>query len=76
MEMLIYKNSVSRKNCENHTWDMTVLKGRRPLVTKIDTTFFVENEVLNMFYLTIFSKKKNSISKITLKNNFWGYDHF
>ncbi len=30
-------------------------------------TFFVEDEVLNIFHLTIFSKKKKKISKIILR---------
>ncbi len=43
----------------NHLWeDMTVWRGRRRLATKIDVIFFVGNVLLNIFYLTIFSKKK------------------
>ncbi len=33
------------------------------------------NEVLNIFHITIFSKKA-IFSKIKAKNNFWGCDHF
>ncbi len=35
----------------------TDLKGREHLATKIDISFFVGNEVLNIFYLAIFWKK-------------------
>ncbi len=31
---------------------------KRRLATKIDVKFWVENENLNIFHLTIFSKKK------------------
>ncbi len=40
-------------------------------MTKINITFFVGIEVLNIFHLTIFSKK-TIFSKITAKNNFGG----
>ncbi len=46
-------------------------KGRGRLVTKISRTFFVGIEVLNIFHLTIFSKK-TTFSIITAKNYFWG----
>ncbi len=45
--------------------------GHGHLATKIDITFFVGVQVLNVFYLTIFSKK-TIFPKITAKNNFWG----
>ncbi len=45
---------------------MTVLRGRGHLATKINITFFVIYENLNIFHLTIFSKKNKTISsKIT-----------
>ncbi len=45
------------------------------MATKINITFFVSIDVLNIFYLISFSKK-TIFSKITVKNNFWGHDHF
>ncbi len=36
-------------------------QGRGHLATKINITFFVGIDGLNIFYLTIFSKKKNNI---------------
>ncbi len=54
------------KSAENHLWEeMIILRGRGCLVVKINTNFFVRNEVLNIFHITIFSK-------ITAKNNFGG----
>ncbi len=38
---------------------MTVLRGGGRLTTKVNITFFVGNEVLNIFHLTIFSQKSN-----------------
>ncbi len=53
------KTLLSEKTVKNHSWkDLNVLKGRGRLATKINITFFVGNEILNVFYLTIFSKKK------------------
>ncbi len=48
------------------------------LATKININFFGKNGVLNIFHITIFSKKKNKpiFSNITEKNYFWGHDHF
>ncbi len=64
------------KNYKNHLWeDMTILKGSGCLVTTINFNFFVRNEVLNIFHITI-TKKKTMFPKITAKNNFWRYDHF
>ncbi len=52
------------KNCKNHLReDMIVLRGRRCLATKINITVFVWNEVLKIFHLTIFSKKKQCFRK-------------
>ncbi len=48
---------------------MTILRGREHLTTKINITFFVRNEVLKIFYLTV---QKKIYSKITARNNFWG----
>ncbi len=48
---------------------MTILRGNWRLATKINRTFFVENEVLNIFNLTIFSKI--NVFQNNLKNNFW-----
>ncbi len=43
--------------------DMAIFKGRGRLVTKINITFFMGNEVLNVSYLTIFSKKNKKQKK-------------
>ncbi len=52
---------------------MFFLRGRTCLVTKININFFVRNEVLNIFHITIFSKNKTKQnSEITEKNNFFG----
>ncbi len=50
-------------------------RGGGRLATKINITFFVGIDVLNIFYLTIFFFKKN-FSEITAKNYFWEHDHF
>ncbi len=42
-------------------------EGRGHLGTKINITFFVGIDVLNIFYLTIFSKKNNIFQKISEK---------
>ncbi len=56
----------------NHLWeDATILRERGRLVKKINITFFVENEVLNIFHSTIFSKKI-IFSKVTAENFFFG----
>ncbi len=47
-------------------------EGRGRLVTKINIIFFVGIDVLNIFHLITFSKKKTIFSKITAKNYFWG----
>ncbi len=61
---------------KNHLWeDMTILRGRGRLATKININFLVRNEVLNIFYLTIFSRKI-IFSKIIAKNNFGGMTIF
>ncbi len=54
---------------------MNVLRGRGRLGTKINITFFVGNEVLNIFHSTIFAKK-TIFSKITAKIIFEGHDLF
>ncbi len=56
-------------------WELTVLRERGRLVMKVNITFSVGNEVLNIFYLTIFLKKA-ILSKITAKHNFWGMTIF
>ncbi len=64
--------------------DITILRWRVCLATKISINFFVRNKVLNIFHLTIFSKqkknKKNNIFQKTAKIIFflvgWGNDHF
>ncbi len=62
---------------KNHFWeDMTILRGRGRLATKININFLVGNEILNIFRLTIFKKKKTIFSKITRKKIFRGHDHF
>ncbi len=50
-------------------------KGKGRLATKINIIFFVGIDVLNIFYLTSFSKK-TIFSKITAKNYFWGHSEF
>ncbi len=55
--------------------NMIILKGRRQLATKTDINFFIGNEVLNIFHLTIFLKKK----KIQINRGkiiFGAHDHF
>ncbi len=37
--------------------EMTILRGKGRLATKVNITFFVGNEVLNIFYFAIFLKK-------------------
>ncbi len=46
-----FKNAAfAEKIVKNHLWeDMAVLRERGRLVTKINITFFVGNEVLNIF---------------------------
>ncbi len=44
-------------------------EGRVHLATKINITFFVRLEVLNIFHLTIFWGK-TTFSEITVKNHF------
>ncbi len=55
---------------------MTVLQGGRRLATKINITFFVGNEVFNIFHKTIFFIKqffrKNNIFQNNCEKNFWG----
>ncbi len=50
---------------------MTVLRGVGRLATKINITFFVSIDVLNIFYLTTFSKK-TIFFKNNVKNYFYG----
>ncbi len=47
-------------------------EGRRRQAAKINTTLFVGVEVLNIFYLTVFSKKKNNIFQNKSKKLFSG----
>ncbi len=59
------------KNEKNHFRGRTYcFEGGWRLATKINITFFVGTEILNIFHLTIFSEK-NIFSRITAKNNFW-----
>ncbi len=56
---------------------MTILGGRGHLVTKVNIIFFVENEVLNTFHLTVFSKKQKKTNIFQNNRNFfcvWGDD--
>ncbi len=65
-----------KKLWKPHLWeDMTVLRGGEEgcLATKINITFFVDIEVLNIFHLTTFSKK-TIFPKITGNKHFWGHD--
>ncbi len=55
------------KIVKNHLWEnVTILRGRGCLVTKININFFVRNKVLNIFQITIFKKKEQYFPK-----NFW-----
>ncbi len=47
-----FKNvAFSEKTVKNYLWeDTAVLRGRGRLVTKINVTFFVGNEVINIFH--------------------------
>ncbi len=53
LQFMLQKNGEER-----FVEDIIILRGRRHLATKPNITFFVGNEVLNIFHLTIFSKKK------------------
>ncbi len=55
-----FKNSnIFQKTAKNLLWeDMTNLRGKGCLLTKMNITLFVGNEVLNIFYLSVFSKKQ------------------
>ncbi len=50
------------------------MKRRGHLATKINITFFMENEVLNMFSINSFFGKSN-IFRENSKKQFWGYGH-
>ncbi len=48
----------SEKTAKNRFWGpRQFLKGIGRLLTKMNMTFFIENVILNLFSLTIFSKK-------------------
>ncbi len=49
---------------------MPVLRGGQRLATKINITFFLGIDVLNIFHFTTWKKKKTIFSKITVKNYF------
>ncbi len=49
-------------------------KGRGCLGTKMNITFFMRNDVLNIFYLTIFSKRINILGK-NVEKIFGVHDH-
>ncbi len=81
--MFYYKTSFSKKAVFSEKTAKNVFVGRHDrfegrgrLATKINITSFVGIEVLNIFHLTFFSKKKTIFSKITAKSYFWGHDHF
>ncbi len=59
------------RNCEKQLvgWH-DHFKERMHLATKINITFLVDIEVLNIFQLTVFFEKNRTFSKITAKNNF------
>ncbi len=81
--MFYYKTNFSKKNSifgENSEKpicgkDMTDLRGGEHLATKINRTFFVGIDVLNIFYLTIFSKKNDIFQNKSEKLFFGGRDH-
>ncbi len=63
---LIYIEKIAK----NHLWeDMTVLGGRGHLSTKVNITYVVGNEVLNIFHFTVFLTKI-IFCKMTAKKNF------
>ncbi len=71
-----YSSIYVEKIVINHLWeDMTILRGRGFQATKININFFVRNELLNIFHITIFSKK-TIFSKIIMKSNFWRSYYF
>ncbi len=62
------------KIVKNHLWeDMTILRRRGCLATKININFFVRNKVLNIFHVTIFSIKNNIFQQNII---FGRHDHF
>ncbi len=64
------KSSILGDNCEKpFAVGIDILKEGRRLATKVNATFFVGNEVLNIFYLTIVSKKKKKKTKNNIFQN-------
>ncbi len=53
----------------------SLLKGRGRRTTKMNITFFMGNEVLNIFHLTIFPKKATFLETMGEKI-LGGHDHF
>ncbi len=72
------KQYFQRKQRKTHLWEGMTFLRRGCLTIKINITFFVDIEILNIYHLTVFSKKKIYIffSKITVKNYFWGMNIF
>ncbi len=68
IKQVFRKNNIFGKTVKNHLWkDMTDrFEGKGRLLTKINVTFFVGKEILNIFHSTIFSKK-TIFFKITAK---------
>ncbi len=61
------------KTAKNCLWeDVTVLRGGGSLARKINITFFVGIDVLNIFHITTFSKKKRNIFQNNNKKLFLG----
>ncbi len=54
---------------------MIILRRKRRLATKVNISFFVGNDVLNIFYVIIFLKKTIFL-KWSQKTIFEGHDHF
>ncbi len=82
VSMYVRRYSFEQQNFFNLSWNNLKKKkklfvggydhfeGKGRLATKINRTFFVGNEVLNIFHLTTFLEK-TIFSEIAVKNNFW-----
>ncbi len=64
LSSFLKKGCISWKNGKKPFLGLkSLLKGRKCLATKMNVTFFMGNEVLNIFHLTIFSKKATFLKK-------------
>ncbi len=64
-----------RKRQKNHFGPQVSFTGKRASGDENEYNLFMGNEVLNIFHLTIFSKKKKFLEKMGEKI-FGRYDHF